>query len=200
MGLYAAFSLLLSTTAFAQNDWWSTTGEPAFNQPGLYVFIGGSVSIDMEAESKAESRSVAGSDVDEVVGFKGKIGYRPLEWWAAEVEIEYLTGIDIDSSNSNDAELEYLTATLNGKLYIPFDSVEPFAVLGVGVLRADLDYKSGLNSDTDNAGVAIRMGSGIDFYLSDHLAMVVDAAYVLTTGNVDDLDYVSIGWGLQYKF
>ena len=32
------------------------------------------------------------------------------------------------------------------------------------------------------------------------LALGINATYVLTTGDVDGLDYVSLGWGFQYTF
>lgn len=193
-------ALLLSTPVSAQNDWFGGVGEPAYNQPGVYVYFGGSTGIDMEAEDHFESRVNAGFDLDDGLGFKAKLGYRPGEWWSGELEVEYLTGMDADVAGSSFGELEYTTVTANAKLILPFDSFQPFALVGLGVLYADYEAKSGLSSDTESVGVALRMGGGIDFYIIERVALVLDISYVLPFGSVDNLDYLSIGWGLQYKF
>ena len=39
-----------------------------------------------------------------------------------------------------------------------------------------------------------------DVYITRNFYAAVDASYVLPTGDVDDFDLVSIGWGLGYRF
>ncbi len=63
----------------------------------------------------------------------------------------------------------------------------------MGLLHAD----SGPVDETDFAG---RVGGGIDIYATENIVVTLDATYVVPTGDVDDLDYLSIGWGVQYRF
>jgi outer membrane protein OmpA-like peptidoglycan-associated protein len=76
---------------------------------------------------------------------------------------------------------------------------------GVGFLNADgsADVNtrnvraSGAESDTEFAG---RVGGGVDVWITQHIAAYVDAAYVMPTGGLSDLRYVSLGGGLKYSF
>jgi hypothetical protein len=45
-----------------------------------------------------------------------------------------------------------------------------------------------------------RFGGGVEFYLTDYLYLHADTSYVLGTGDVSDLDYISVGWGLGCRF
>jgi hypothetical protein len=58
---------------------------------------------------------------------------------------------------------------------------------------------TGLNSESDTAFV-MRFGGGIDLYATENVVVSVDADYVLPLGNLDALDYITIGWGIQYRF
>ena len=62
---------------------------------------------------------------------------------------------------------------------------------------APAESVSGSGNETD---FATRRGMGIDFYVTKHIVVGADASYVLPLGNVRDLDYVSIGLGLEYRF
>ena len=41
---------------------------------------------------------------------------------------------------------------------------------------------------------------GFDGYITEHVVITFDAQYVMPFGDVDDLDYTSIGVGVQYRF
>jgi hypothetical protein len=46
----------------------------------------------------------------------------------------------------------------------------------------------------------MRFGGGLDFYATEHVVLTLGIDYVLPFGDLEDLDYVSIGWGLRYRF
>ncbi len=52
-------------------------------------------------------------------------------------------------------------------------------------------------SDTD---FAARFGGGIDCYLTEAIALQISSSYVLQTGGLDGLDYLSLIAGVQYRF
>ena len=49
-------------------------------------------------------------------------------------------------------------------------------------------------------GFAARFGGGIDFYVTRNIMVTAEVAYVLPTGQLDDLDQLQIGGALQYRF
>ena len=46
----------------------------------------------------------------------------------------------------------------------------------------------------------VRVGGGVEIYLTPHLAPTGNAAYNNSTDDLDSLDYLSVGWDLQYHF
>jgi hypothetical protein len=54
-------------------------------------------------------------------------------------------------------------------------------------------------SDEDGA-FASRFGGGIDIFITRHVFLTADAAYVLPTGHLSELKQVQIGGALQYRF
>ncbi len=48
--------------------------------------------------------------------------------------------------------------------------------------------------------VAARFGGGLDFYITENWVATGEVSYLMPTGKLDDLDYYSIGIGLQYRF
>lgn len=56
------------------------------------------------------------------------------------------------------------------------------------------------DGDSGESGFAARFGGGIDIYITRNFYGALDASYVLPTGDVDDFDMVSIGWGFGYRF
>lgn len=191
------FMLSLSVAASAEEDY-DDEGSP-YSRSGVYVFLGGSAGIDQAAEDELED-ILGDVGVSDGLGFKTKLGYRSFPWLATELEVEYLQGIDVDFGGIDALELEYLTVTVNAKIYLPLGRFQPFGLLGVGLMNASFEDSLGLGFEDDFTGGAVRAGGGIDVYLTDHLAVTVDISYVLPTEDVEDLDYLSIGWGLQYKF
>ena len=83
---------------------------------------------------------------------------------------------------------------------------QPFLLIGAGAMQAKTKLKqpsglafTGLGNESENA-FALRFGGGIDLYATEHVVVSVDADYVLPFGDLDALDYVTIGWGIEYRF
>jgi opacity protein-like surface antigen len=116
--------------------------------------------------------------------------------------------------------IEGHTLTLNTKWIVPFWRIQPYASVGGGLgfyevkrgsaadliellTNGDVDIEDG--KETSLAG---RFGIGIDWYVLENLLINTRATVVLTTQDfgtpdedtVDDLNYLSFGAGLQYRF
>jgi hypothetical protein len=46
----------------------------------------------------------------------------------------------------------------------------------------------------------MRFGGGIDLYATKHVVVSAEVDYVLPFGDLENLDYLSFGLGLQYRF
>jgi hypothetical protein len=161
------------------------------------------------------------------IGFHGALGYRFLDDHVSlSAHVEHLSNLEVTfddgvrgSPESGRSILEGDTWSLSADLAIyPWTGrVQPFLLAGLGWLWADLEeqpvrtadatpgspdpglVKLGLGIDSGDDLMA-RFGAGVEFYLTDYFFLHADASYVLGTGEVDDLDYISVGWGLGCRF
>ncbi len=165
--------------------------EPDYAATGPYLGVGAAFAWDNFDE-------VGNWAPDMAFGFDAWGGYRFLSFLAAELQIEYLNGFDTEHSPGNELEFQAVTFTGNLKAYLPLGRFQPFFLAGVGLGYFEFDtvWVEGI-SDT---ALAARFGGGIDFYLTDALALQLSSSYVLQTGDLDGADYVSLIAGLQYRF
>jgi len=139
--------------------------------------------------------------IDPGYGFDAWGGYKFNKWVAAELQLEYLNGFKT-SVSFLDLDAQAVTFGANLKAF-PLASVlghqiQPFLLAGPGFSWFGFD--AGSFGRADGLGFSARFGGGIDFYVTEHVALQVSSSYVLTTGDVDGLDYVSLVAGIQYKF
>jgi hypothetical protein len=163
------------------------------------------------------------------LGVHHRAGYRFHPRLAAEAHLEYLTGAEITAPTfrweTPFVDLSAVTATVDVKAYLLTGMVQPFALIGAGWMRTygndtridpriafgkDLGNPQNPNVDipmadeilVDDKGIVGRFGGGLDFYVSQHISIGASASYVLPFGSWDtfDFNYISIDWGLQYRF
>ena len=136
------------------------------------------------------------SDFDNGIGLDGWAGYRFASNLATEIQLEYLDRFNTSFMGA-DVDTDVVVFTGNLKAYLMTGRVQPFAVVGIGLLRAEAEF---LGTSVSDTGFAARFGGGIDFYDSPNLSLGATASYVLTAGDVDGFDYVSLVLGFQYRF
>jgi hypothetical protein len=90
-----------------------------------------------------------------------------------------------------------LTADVKGDLAT--GRIQPFLTTGVGFLNAKSDDPVTNFKKTDT-GFAARFGGGVDFYLTEVVGLSLDTSYVVPTGEVKNLDHVSVGAGVFLRF
>ncbi len=167
---------LLATPALAQDD-------SDFARPGVYFGAGGTYAI--------ENFDVPGYNLDNTFGFNVRAGYRAIPNLAVELEYEWYDDFGIQG-----VEVDGWALTVNGKGYLATGRVQPFVLVGLGVIHGEASA-GGLSLDDEAFGV--RLGAGIDAYTTENLVISIDASYVLPTGNLDDFQYFALGWGLQWR-
>ncbi|MGH8476951.1 MAG: outer membrane beta-barrel protein [Methylococcales bacterium] len=185
-----------------------------FDRPGLYAGIGGTYAFHWFA-GKSFDRNLGGGNVQVVSSSSGganaRLGYRVNDWFAAEAEYEWIDGFTNKIRGNNVATLTSHQLTLNGKfLYSDWGRIQPYGLLGVGVSiwTARDRNNQGAGLDKVSAGLAGRVGLGVDAYATENLLvnLEVDMALSTTTinnsrgGNLKNLFYIPIQLGIQYRF
>jgi opacity protein-like surface antigen len=167
---------LVAQAAFAQD----------YGRPGLYTSLNGVYGVEL-------FDNVPSSLVDNSVGVSGRVGYRFTPYLAAETQVEW-SG-DFAEGGPDFAETLW---TANGKFYFLNNQFQPYALVGLGGEWASI--KAGGVSD-DESGFLFRVGGGVDWYFNQNFGLLLETVYNASTDNVlDDADYLSIGWGLFYRF
>jgi opacity protein-like surface antigen len=180
--LAAALALAVANGALADED---------FSGTGLQLGMAGLVAIPTDLESGIDLASG---------GFNARVGYRLVPRFAAELEYEWLSSFS-PSFFFTDAKVEPWALTANGRFYLLTSRVQPFLLLGAGILRAERERTSfGGTRSSESTEFAARFGLGVDVYVVGGLAVTFDTSYLLPTGPLEDLDYLAIGLGLQYRF
>ena len=169
-------------------------------------------------------------EADASLGVHARAGYRFHPRFAAEAHLEYLTGSEIAADTfrwqTDVVKLSALTLTADFKAYLSTGMVQPFAIIGAGWMktygkdtRIDPQVEFGSDQgnptnpntkipmareiDVDDSGFVGRFGGGLDIYVTRHVSLGASASYVVPFGSWDtgfDYNYISIDWGIQYRF
>ncbi len=167
---------------------------------------------------------------DASLGVHARAGYRFHPRLAADAHIEYLAGSEIAADTfrwqTDIVKMSVLTVTADLKGYLLTGMVQPFLIVGAGWMKtygkdtrinpavefgSDQGNPTNPNTripmadeiDVDDSGFVGRFGGGLDIYVTRHVSIGAGASYVLPFGSWDtgfDYDYLSIDWGLQYRF
>jgi opacity protein-like surface antigen len=190
--------LILSAITLAVQFWVGVAPEAAWADEGsgtpIYIGIGPAIGFE-------DFSNTGGIDIDDAYGFNTWAGYRFVDFLSAEMNLEYLDGFDFDIFGA-DIEGEALAFTWNAKVFpltrVITDRIDPFLYAGIGI--GWLEYDAGRFGTADGTGFIARFGGGVDLYLTENLAFQASSSYVLPTGDLDDFAYVSLVFGLQYRF
>jgi opacity protein-like surface antigen len=171
--LLGAALVLVAQTALAQD----------FERPGLYGALNGVYSVET-------FDNVPSSIVDNAVGVSMRGGYRFNSMFAAEMQYEY-SGDFSDIGGNFAMHL----VTMNGKVYLPLDRFQPYALVGMGFGVGAFD--PGSNEES----FLVRLGGGMDMYFNEQFGLLAEMTYNMATDDpIDDARYLSLGWGLFYRF
>jgi hypothetical protein len=149
-------------------------GTNEYERKGWFVSLAGSYADPTDA------------GLDNSLGVGGDIGYRCHRYFSTAVKVEQL--LEFEGFSEDDADP--LAVTTNFKAHLPLGRFQPFALAGGGMMAAYDDSKA----------IVLRFGAGLDFYVTKHFVLSVGADYLIPFGDLDYLEYISVGWGAQYRF
>jgi opacity protein-like surface antigen len=201
----------LSSTTYADQGADTAPDDPRILGP--YIGFGGSYGWATKLEDAIQDSivlppGVTSVDLDGSGGFDSHFGYRFLPYLGAEIQLEYLPGFELNAQQEAflpSTELlkqQVLTTTVNAKVTpIRWGGFEPFGTFGIGFLWSQSKLPGVGDVDNSNTVFALRGGGGFDIYIYEPLALSVSATYVKPFQTYEDeLDYVSVNFGLQYHF
>ncbi len=180
--------------------------DDAFDRNGIYLGVGLAGGVYTEVKDDLEKASLAALgyvipvDVEVPPGLDARVGYRFHPRLAGEVQLQWFPKADIEFADIKALKLETLTLTANAKGYLLTGRVQPFLLVGAGLMHFEVKDRLGLGLSTKAEDFAARFGGGVDFYLNRNLVFAFDTSYVLPTDDLDGLDHVSFSLGLQYRF
>jgi opacity protein-like surface antigen len=191
---------LLVCLAFASSPAWAQSDD--FARRGAYLGVAGTYAIYTKAEDELEDAfgGVFGDvDLDNPFGLNARAGYRFHSHFAAEGEFEWLSEADFDTDGAGSGNLPNgFVFTANGKAYALKGRFQPYVMAGPGFMIVDGDGSDDLGGE--EADFAARFGAGLDIYITRNILVDLHASYVLPVDDLEDLDFVSIGWGFGYRF
>jgi opacity protein-like surface antigen len=146
-------------------------------------------------------------DGSSALGLSASAGLRPNQYFALEIAYEWLPGFSasefLPGAGLFSGDIDSQVASINLKGYYPFGRIQPFVLVGPSMMFLDSDVRwNGIHlPGFGGSDFALRVGGGLDFFILDRLVLALAVDYVRGFGSrVDDFDYVSIGWGLKYRF
>lgn len=162
-----------------------------YSRPGFYLGAGGLYAIeDFDTGSRV--------GVDNEFGYNFRLGYRITPNIAIEVMGERVDGFDL--TNAVGQSVDTWVGTANGKFFFFTDRFQPYLLAGLGAMHAQAEIRQGFKVDSDVTGFAFRYGGGLDSYITEHWLVNLEISGVKPTGDTKNLDYFSLGGGIQYRF
>jgi len=163
---------------------------------GLYAIE----SIDSDNTQDKFSNPVT-IDFDSSWGVQVKGGLVLNKLISVEAVVENITPFQADL-DAGEAKIYVTQFSINGKITCPaFDTFVPYLIGGVGYLNGfeDIDY-AGETSKTSNWGLSARGGAGLDYFLTDAMALNFESTYTTGFGDVDYVTYTAVSLGVSFYF
>lgn len=220
LALASILVLLGSVSASAEEAGASTREMPDYARRGAYIAasVGGVAWTGVSDEVRhALSRSgvegiTVNTDASASLGVRG--GYRFLPRLAGEVQLEWLSqassnvtgntefpgGMTFDGSEVY--KFDGWSATANVKGYALTGQVQPYLMVGLGVLSIDARDRLGVGLPENETGLAGRIGGGIDYYFTEKIYAGFEISYMQPILNTDlrPFTYVVGSLGVGYRF
>jgi hypothetical protein len=194
------------------------SGTVAFSMSGEDALEDAADALEDALEKETGLSANVSADVSESLGLHARAGCR-AGWGGGELHFEWLQEFEVDVDVEVDglevggkAKVDGWALTLDGKLY-PLWLLEdklpplarrfqPFATVGFGYLTGTIHASAdGFSGEGDDWDFAARFGGGLDVYVTRHIAISVDTTYVLPVSDaLEGFDYLSVGWGVLFRF
>ena len=197
----AAFLLLAPMASAGERE--SPNLNYARNGPYFGLGFVGGVYTQADRETEKELAAIGYViDVDSSVaaGFYTTYGYRLNPHAAAQLHFQYLPDTDVEFDGVKLLEVNTWTLTGDIKGYLPMGPFQPYVLAGLGIMHTKQKSTLGIGSKASTEEFVVRLGGGIDYYLTENYVFEVELGGVLPSGDLKGLDLFTFAVGLQYGF
>jgi opacity protein-like surface antigen len=184
-----------------------------FERKGWFVNLAGTYAVEKFESSIGDELSGAvgepvNAETDDSLGLNVGGGYRCHRYLSTELELEWIDEFQTDFSGTDvigSADPDPMTITTNFKGYLPFGRFQPYALAGGGIIFTTVPARAVTTAgpiewEEKVRAFAFRFGGGLDFYATEHIVLNIGAEQVIPVSADLDLNYISVGWGIQYRF
>jgi len=140
-------------------------------------------------------------------GFSLVGGRRCNDRFSVEIGFEWVddfSGKFIRTDNGNvakSATFAPIVGTINLKGYLLTGRYQPYGLFGVGLMAIDEVTKTTSATSRQTTGLlALRFGGGIDYYLTRNWVLNAELDYIYSATDIETFDYLSLGFGVSYRF
>jgi len=176
--------LLIASPGSAQDE---EEGD-IYSRKGGYVSVRGVYAEIIHRDPKNTTENTGGVAVI--------LGFRTNSFAAIELNFEQLRAYAEFGPEPANHERSYAIG-VNGKFFMMNGRLQPYAIAGANVLILN---KTTATDAENNSDWGFRGGAGMDFYLSQTIALNVEVTYMWGVGDVWQQDYLSVGAGVMYRF
>ena len=203
--LLAAFAglaaLLLVPFDAAHADW-----ESEYHEPGTYWGLSGNLVVPSIGATIGQEGSRPYVGVTDVSSANGGMsvwfGYRIHPYVAIEVAADWFHSLEFDSVSDGQQKIDVFTGSVVFKGYplaklldtVLDGRVQPYAYFAPGI--------AGATATTIKTPIhfTLAVGGGVDVWINTSWSVQVDAKHNWSFGNIDGLDFTTIGFGGAYHF
>ena len=198
------YSMIVATALLAAIAGTARAGDE-FNRPGPYIGLG--------AAGGLTNFGGALSGFGNSYGFNFRGGYRFNDYMAIEGLYEYMDDFGNSFTSTNrrvnaSASIQTSNFSLLGKVIFPtlgIPQLQPFVSGGIGLLNANGSGKLSVGSETvkgtpSATEFAGRVDGGVDYFLTREVSTFFDVGYVIPTGELSNMNYLSLSAGVKYSF
>ena len=166
----------------------------AYDRTGFYVGV---------AVAYAPEDFHSDLEADGSRGVSARAGYRVHSHVALEGRFDLLEAFDVEGSLAY-GEVEPWAATGGVRVFVLPGRIQPYVGLGMGLVSARIRGHPNdplePNFSQRETEFAFRVAGGLDFYLTPHVLLNLDAAYLGADGELSDFSFATLGGGVEFRF
>ena len=165
------------------------------------IFAGGGLGYVIERFDDGDLKDFPGnSSIDNSWGFNLFAGYWWLKHLAFEGNFNWYADFEGQAFNNQDFDISIWTAMLDVRILSPAlwkDRIFPYVRLGGGWMDVDIDANTVDSSESD---WAYNAGLGADVFVTQQIALGLDAKHVWGTGDASDFNHWTLTLRAAYHF
>jgi opacity protein-like surface antigen len=127
-------------------------------------------------------------------GLDARAGYRIHSRIALEGQFQWASRFELTQGGAQLDKLTTYTGTTNAKIFILNGPLEPYAILGVGVVNAQF------KNAKDHTAAAFRVGGGFHVFFTEHIGAYAEITYLKPFTSLNDYNTVPLAFGGIFQF